>query len=498
MAGEGAIATAEYTFNKATKTFAPAAAVTTDVSSNIGIRFVYCYLVRNNATDSLIYVSDNTQDNPKSYTLNIPLIAFPLNGMSNVAGVKILAKQTDNSSVAGFIKINYFDPALPSFSNVPASLTANLSGGNTTITANSASDYGLKQLDVYDDYKTENTFELLTSISLNNAKQYTLNYAYKYRKAAQHIQLVATDIYGQTKSVIIAMPVDLAAFKPVFVNFAAQITPNLTGSTAVTGTITSVTGLKRVDIYDDYQGAYVLISSITDANASSSYNFSYNYTFRRRATSIRLVAFDTDGLQTEKIIPLNITYQSKIYRDVVMTAHTTGTNTIFFIDNGTTLGNCYLNASESTMSFLYYGTSSGPAFYSPTNTASVATNFKCNSVSWVIANASNLRATRFRVLVPGTTGIDNVYAQYNAGTIDNLDDTFFTANTIAVPGGSSAKFDATVTATTSIFNLASAYLIWVRVPDANGTTFKNGLMRIKEATSTAGTSTVKFDIIVQN
>lgn len=497
-AGTGSITAQDYTFNKANKTFTPDAAVKAQVTSSAGIRFVYCYLIRSNAPDSLIYVTDNTQDNPTDYALSIPVTAFPVNNMSKVSGVKLMAKQTDNTTIQGFIKIAFFDPALPQLSAFPASIVANLTGGNTAITGTIKSDYGIKQIDIYDDYKVENTFEQAGTINdVNSAKQYALNYAYKYRKAAQHIKVVVTDIYGQTSETIIAMPVDLAAFKPNFVNFATSITPNLTGTTAVAGTITSVTGLKRIDIYDDYQGAYVLVSSIANLNLSVSYALNYNYTFRRRATNIKLIAVDNDDLQSEKIVPLNITYNTNIYRDVFMTAHTTGTNTIFFVDNGTTKGNCELNASEATMSFLYYGTGTGPAFYSPTNTSSVASNFKCNNVSWVIGNASNLRATRFRVLVPGTTGIDNVYAQYNAGTIDNLDDAFFTANSVATPGGSSARFDAVAAATTSIFNTTTAYLIYIRIPDANGTTYKNALLRAKEATSTTGTSTIKFDILVQ-
>ncbi|WP_345955598.1 hypothetical protein [Mucilaginibacter sp. PAMB04168] len=496
--GSSSFTADDYTFNRATKNFAPAATIGGQLTSSAGIRFVYCYLIRANATDSLIYVTDNTADNPTNYTLNIPLSSFPVNNMSKATGVKIMAKQTDNSSIQGLIKITYFDPALPQLTNFPASITANLNGGNTAITGTITSNYGLKQVDIYDDSKVENTYELAGSLNdLNGAKTYTLNYAYKYRKAAQHIKVVATDIYNQTNETIINMPVDLAAFKPNFSNFAASITPNLTGTTAITGSITSVTGLKRIDIYDDYQGAYVLVSSISNLNGSLNYTLNYNYTFRRRATNIKLIAFDTDDLQTEKVIPLNITYKTELYRDVFMNAQTTGTSTIFFVDNGTTKGNCDLNASESTMSFLFYGTGTGPAFYSPTNTTNVASNFKCNGSSWVIGNASNFRATRFRVLVPGSTGVDNIYAQYNAGSIDALDDAFFTANGIVAPTGSSARFDATAAATTSVFNTTNAYLIYLRIPDANGITYKNALIRAKEAVSSAGTSTVKFDILVQ-
>jgi hypothetical protein len=488
----------EYTFNKAIKKFTLGTSVNAQLSSSLGLRFVYCYLTRTNATDSLIYVTDNTVDNPTSYELKIPLSSFPVNNMSKATGIKIMAKQTDNSTIQGNIKITYFDPALPQLSNFPASITANLTGGNTAIKGNIASAYGIKKIDVYDDAKKENTYELITSITdLNDTKDYALDYAYKYRKAAQHIKVVATDIYDQTTEQIINMPVDLAAFKPNFVNFQSGITPNLNGSTPITGSITSATGLKKVDIYDDYLGSYVLVNSIANLNGSLAYNLNYNYTFRKRAAHIKLIAFDNDDLQTEKIIPINFTYNTELYRDVLMNAQTTGTATLFFIDNGTTKGNCELNASESTMSFLFYGTSTGPAFYSPTNTTNIASSLRCNGTSWVVGNTSNLRATRLRVLVPGSAGIDNIYARYNAGTIDEIDDDFFNVNSVAAPAGSSVRFDPSVAATSSIFNISTAYLIYARVPNSTGTTYKNVLIRAKEVVSSVGTSTVKFDIIVQ-
>ncbi|WP_316805581.1 hypothetical protein [Pedobacter nototheniae] len=495
-AGLGSFNADDYTFNRATKSFSTNKDVSAQITSSDGIRYVYAYLIRTNATDSLIAVA--SPNNATDYTFTIPTTSFPLNNMSKATGVKVLAKQADNSTVEGFIKITYFDPALPQLKDFPIKLTADLNGGNTAITGNITSDYGLAQVDIYDDYQTENTYVLVNSItSLSNAKQYALNYAYKYRKAAQHIKVVAKDIYGQSNELIIAMPVDVTLFKPKFVSFPATITPNVGSPTAFTGTITSVTGLKRIDVYDDYQGAYALVSSLSNLNSSLNYSFNYSYTYRKRAANLKVVAVDLEDVQSELVIPLNINYGTTLYRDVVMNAQTTGTNTIFFAETGTTAGNCNLNASEATMAFLFYGTSTGPAFYSPTNTASVASNFKCNGTSWSIANTGALRATRFRVLVPGTTGIDNIYAQYNANNIDVIDDAFFTANGIAVPGSSSSRFDATAAATTAIFNTTSAYLIYVRIPDVSGTGYKNALLRAKEATSTTGTSTIKFDIYIQ-
>jgi hypothetical protein len=494
----GTFSAEDYTFNRATKTFSTHTDVTANITSSGGIRYIYSYLVRSNATDSLISVA--SPNNASTYSLTIPTASFPLNNMSKALGVKILAKQDDNSTIKGFVKIAYFDPAFPQLKDLPAKITADLNGGKTAITGSISSDYGLAQVDIYDDYQTENTYVLVNSITgLNAVKQYVLNYAYTYRKASQHIKVLAKDIYNQTTEQIIAMPVDVTLFKPKFVGFPSSITPNLSAVTAISGNITAVTGLKRIDIYDDDQGDFSLISSLSNLNSSLNYNLSYNYTYRKRAANLKIVAVDLEDVQSELTLPLNVNYASTLYRDVVMNAQTTATNSIFFSETGTTLGNCSLNASEATMAFLFYGTSTGPAFYSPTNTGGVATNFKCNGTSWTIANAGALRATRFRVLVPGASvGIDNVYAQFNANNIDAIDDNFFlTMNNIAAPGSSSSRFDAGAAATTAIFNTSTAYLIYARIPDVGASTYKNALIRVKEATSTTGTSTIKFDIYIQ-
>ena len=184
------------------------------------------------------------------------------------------------------------------------------------------------------------------------------------------------------------------------------------------------------------------------------------------------------------------------YKDVMMNAQSSGSSTIFFENTGTTGSNCDISASEAIMAFLFYGSSTAPTFYSPTNTTNVAKNYKCNGKSWVIGNPSALRATRFRVLVPGTSRVNNIYSLYNANAIKSLDDAFFKG--IAVPGGNTAKYSSSEAATTGIFNTSDAYLIYVHIPDANGGTgHKNALICVKEVTYSAGKSTIKFDIMVQ-
>jgi hypothetical protein len=496
--GEGTVNAQEYTFNRATKTFDLGDELKSDIAAAEGIKFVYCYLVRSNKTDSLIHVTDNKGAITPTYQLAIPISAFPVNNMSAVKGVKVLVKQGNNSSLEGFITIKYFDPTVPQFNTFPTAITADLNGGPTAITGNITSDYGIKQVDILDDFQTENVYVLVNSITgINNLKQYALNYAYTYRKAAQHIKVRATDIYNQTSEIIVNMPVDVAIFKPKFLNFAASITPNASGATAVNGQITSVTGLKRVDIYDDRNGTYQLLGSTTNLNGAKNYTYNGSYNYAMRAERVKLVAVDIEDLQSEIIIPLNVTYFSKVYRDVTMTAQTTGTNTIFFDTDGTTKGNCELNASELTMAFLFYATSSGPTFYAPTNTTNVASNFRCNGASWVLSRpAADMRATRFRVLLQSVSAEKLVYDDLAAGKLDDLA-TRVGALTISSSG---PRFDAAATPSSSIFNATSANLIAVRIPDiGNPSSFKLAVIHVKECVvaNPVGNSTIKFDIYIQ-
>lgn len=290
--------------------------------------------------------------------------------------------------------------------------------------------------------------------------------------------------------------------KPSMSGFPLSLVPDLSGvSTQISGKINAESGVDKIDIYDDREalGNFKLIETINGLNGVDEYILNYDYVYAKRANQVKIVVTDGVGVTAESIIDLSVVYPVTTFSDVFMTAHTTGTNTIFIAESGSTMGNCNLNASESNMAFLYYGTGTGPAFYSPTNTANVAKNFKCNGVSWEISNPAVLRATRFRVLLKGSSDqVDQVYNLVEKKDIDLLDDNFFTERDIAIPTGSSARFDPAATASATVFNLTNASLIYARVPDyAGATTFKNALISVKEATSTAGTSTIKFDIIVQ-
>lgn len=291
---------------------------------------------------------------------------------------------------------------------------------------------------------------------------------------------------------------------PELRNFADTLRPDDNDIVLVTGQAYSGNGIVKVDIYDDSEGSFTLVESIPVAGNATTYDLNYEYHYRPNAGNIRIVVTDVFDLTSEKIINMPI-LPYVVYQDVNMgaqgTASVTVPNNIFFAETGTTLGSCDIPANETKLDFLFYGTSSGPQFYSPTNTTNVAANFRCNGVGWTISTpggASALKATRFRVLVPGASAeIDALYDKFSANEIADLnDDGFFEG--IPAPSSSTARYTPRPTAPTqNIFNTTDAYLIWIRMVRDDGT-FRNGLMRVKDvvAAGTAGLSTVTFDIYV--
>lgn len=289
---------------------------------------------------------------------------------------------------------------------------------------------------------------------------------------------------------------------PTLKNFEESIVPDDNDMVHITGDAHSSNGIVSIEIMDDSQGDYTVVHTISNLNNATDYSVDYNYTYRPNAGNIKIILTDKFDLKAEVIIRMPI-LPYEIYQDVMMgaqgTSNVTVNNNIFFLATGTTLGSCEIPANEATMDFLFYGTSSGPTFYSPSNTTNVARNFRCNNVPWEIANPSDLKATRFRVLTPGSsTEVDNIYSNFASNSIPDLDDEGF-FDGVPVPSSSTVRYIEPPGATsTSLFNTTDTYLIWVRVPGAGGS-FRNALIRAKEvvAASTAGLSTIKFDIYVQ-
>ena len=65
-------------------------------------------------------------------------------------------------------------------------------------------------------------------------------------------------------------------------------------------------------------------------------------------------------------------------------------------------------------------------FYSPANTTTISKNYKCSTLIWEPA-ATDLKATKFRTLIPGTAEADRIYAAYTAKAITDLEDAFLVA-----------------------------------------------------------------------
>lgn len=298
--------------------------------------------------------------------------------------------------------------------------------------------------------------------------------------------------------------IKLTAFTPplpVMSNFPATLEPDLSGGiTVVTGNIKAESGLQRVDLYDDYQGEFELLHSITDLNNAKDYTLSYDYTYREKATHLKVTATDSYGQVVETIIEMPV-LSYNVWKDITMTAQGSSSiasvNSFFSGATGTLFGNCDISGHEKEIDFLTYCSAAFVmTFYSPTNTSGVAKNYKCNGAAWE-PDPADMRATRFRVIVPGTADADDLYAKYNSNDIESLEDALFGA--IAVPSSSTAKYDANeANQSANTFNLTTASLVWVRVPQADGS-FKNGLIKVKavNVAGTAGLSTLTFDILMQ-
>jgi len=495
--GEGNVEAKEYIFNRATNTFETGNEVTSNISTTSGVKFVYSYLVRTGKPNLLVKVTDNSKSPTNDLALSISVDSLNKHDLATVTGLKIMVKLVNNSSLEGFIPIKYFDPALPQFTAFPSVINANVNGSITAIAGVIKSEFGIKQVDILDDYQTENTYVLVNSITdIAKVKEYALNYAYTYRKAAQHIKIRAIDIYNQASEIVINMPVDVSFFKPRLQNFPASVA---TTATSVSGLITSITGLKKVDIYDDRNGAYQLLNTVDNLNGVKTYNYNSSYSFKKRASNIKIIAIDTEDLQTELIIPINITYQSLVYRDVDMNAQNLGTKTAF-LSTGAVTGNCGLLENEANLYFLFAQQTAGATFFNPSTaaTGSITSSLKCNGANWAPISPSNLNDTKFRVLVDGaSTGQTAIYNLLADGAIDDLSDAFFTANAIGAPTSNNPRYDGTTAAAAGFFNTTNGRLIYAKVRNPTTQATKNVLIHIKEIKLDGGNSTTKFDIYIQ-
>lgn len=290
---------------------------------------------------------------------------------------------------------------------------------------------------------------------------------------------------------------------PELSGFTDTLQPDLTGGTTpVKGRITAESGLTKILIEDDATGTYTGVDSILDLKGATNYQLDYDYTYRAQASHVRITAFDTYGLSKSVTIFMPVlTYDS--YKDIQMSAQgtsSTSSSNCFFMTDGAVIGSCAIEGQEKDLKFLLYCSGSQVlSFYSPSNSTGVAKNYKCDGVSWV-QQVADLKDVKFRVLIPGTKATDAVYAAYNSNQMATLDDSFFEG--IAAPGSHSAKYDTDEgNASSNVFNLTKAYLIWAQVPEADGST-KNILIRVKSVnivtdTGAQGLSSMVMDVMME-
>lgn len=387
--------TKEFTYNTATKQLSPEAVLNGELISPAGVKLIYCYLVRTDKSDSLIYIGTPAENENGNYKFSIPPSSYASARLTQVSGIKVMVKHLDNTSFEGFIKLTAFTPPLPKLENVPASL---LPDGADKIT--------------------------------------------------------------------------------------------------ITGNANSENGLKFIEIFDDYQGAFVLVNKIDVPGNEKTYNLNYAYTYRKNAGNLKVIVTDQFDLKAEATINIPLKKYT-LYKDLVMMANGTAsapsTSSFFFGETGTVTGTCNISGQERNLDFVTYCSSTSVfTIYSPANTTTISKNYKCNTLIWE-PTLTDLKATKFRTLIPGSADADRIYAAYSSNSITDLEDAFFGG--IIVPSSNTVKYDALAPAANA-FNL-SAYLVWIRVPEADGT-FTNQLLRAKEVNigSTPAVSNIKFDILV--
>jgi hypothetical protein len=99
---------------------------------------------------------------------------------------------------------------------------------------------------------------------------------------------------------------------PVITGLPDNLTPSLTGTTAITAKATTETGLSKIYISDNRNGNFEALDSMA-ANSAKEYTINYNYTYGDGAGQLKVTAVDIYGLKTEKVIQfINIPFKPVI------------------------------------------------------------------------------------------------------------------------------------------------------------------------------------------
>ncbi|MDF2192935.1 hypothetical protein [Paraflavitalea sp. CAU 1676] len=99
---------------------------------------------------------------------------------------------------------------------------------------------------------------------------------------------------------------------PVLSELPANLTPSLTGATAVTGKASSETGISKVYFYDNAHGNFEVLDSIA-GGGNKAVTINYNYKYSEGAGQLKVMAVDIYGLKAEKLIQfVNIPFKPVI------------------------------------------------------------------------------------------------------------------------------------------------------------------------------------------
>lgn len=99
---------------------------------------------------------------------------------------------------------------------------------------------------------------------------------------------------------------------PEITGLPVNLTPALTGATAISGKATSETGIAEIYYADNRSGNFINLDSVA-GNGNKEIAINYNYSYGDGAGQLKVIAVDIYGLKTEKIIQfVNIPFKPVI------------------------------------------------------------------------------------------------------------------------------------------------------------------------------------------
>jgi hypothetical protein len=497
---EGTLASAEFVYNVALKSFQPQATVSGSISSSINMEVIYYYLQREGKQDTLIQVDFPADENRRDYKFEVKAVSWAGISLATVKGLKLLCVQVNDASFDKVIKISYFDPNAPVITGLPDNITPALTG-TTAISAKATTETGLSKIYISDN--RNGNFEALDSMTTNGAKEYTINYNYTYGDGAGQLKVTAVDIYGLKTDKVIQFT--NIPFKPVITFSATELRTALPdGKPEISGTLKSYTPLSTVTVYAVSGSGETMQGTLTPTLTGSTAN-EYNYTFSyatfgysAAVTGCKVVAKDASNSQNSSTVPVVILPYYYWKNLTMMAQGLTGTNstTCFFTGESPApvVGPCEAinDASYNARIDFAIFCNSTPliSFNNPANiSASTLSTFKCSGTSWAppTPTASTLKKTLFRVLGTGSAE-SNITTKFNDNSITELSDAFFTG--VNAPTANAPN--------SSTFSTSS--LIWAKVTPAGGAgTTKNILIKVNAinvvAVPSQATSTLTIDIM---